>query len=295
LRHLADLELAVRHQPFSEVFGTALGPRELFAVVQQARAALARAEVCGVVITAGTGILEEAAYLSELLNDTGKPIVWTGAQYAADAPDSDGPRNLRNAVRVAASPGARSCGTGGLVAFNQEVYAARDVVKLHRNNLAAFSALDAGILARADEDRVVWRRAVPARPVFAVDHLVTDVDLITLVAGCDDRFFRASIAAGARGLVIEGFPGVGMICPGVQGGVRAALDAGLCVVLSSRSPCGRMIAKYGGELGGATLQHQGVVLGGELAPAKLRILLMVLLAHTRDRGVVRARIEELAS
>ena len=264
-------------------------------MIQQARAALARDEVCGVVITAGTGILEEGSYLCELLNDTGKPIVWTGAQYAADAPDSDGPRNLRNAVRVAASPGARRCGTGALVAFNQEVFAARDVVKLHRNNLAAFSALDGGILARADEDRVVWRRAQLARPVFAVDHLVTNVDLITLVTGSDDRFFRASIAAGAEALVIEGFPGVGMICPGVRDGVRAALDAGLCVVLSSRSPYGRMIAKYGGELGGATLLRQGVVLGGDLAPAKLRLLLMVLLAHTRDRAELRAHLEELSA
>lgn len=56
-----------------------------------------------------------------------------------------------------------------------------------------------------------------------------------------------------------------------------------------------MIAKYGGELGGARLHQQGVLLGGELAPAKLRILLMVLLAHTRDPAALRASVEELTA
>ena len=65
---------------------------------------LARTDVAGVVVTAGTGIIEEGSYLCELLNRTSKPIVWTGAQFSADMLDTDGPRNLLNSVRVAVSP-----------------------------------------------------------------------------------------------------------------------------------------------------------------------------------------------
>lgn len=111
----------------------------LFAVAQLVTAALARADVSSVVVTAGTGIIEEGSYLCDLLNSTSKPVVWTGAQFSANMWDSDGPRNLLNAVRVASSADARDL--GALVCFNQEINAARDVVKSHKTNVSTFTSL----------------------------------------------------------------------------------------------------------------------------------------------------------
>lgn len=270
----------VRVQPYKNVLGPALSCEDLFAIARRATDALRREDVAGVVVTAGTGIIEEGSYLCDLLNSTPKPIVWTGAQFSADMWDTDGPRNLLNSVRVAASPEARDL--GAVVCFNQEINAARDVVKHHKTNLSTFTSLELGILGHADEDRVVISRRPARRRTYDVGRIESNVDLIKLVAGSDDRFFRASMAAGARGIVIEAFPGVGIVSPEALPGVAAARAAGIPVVLATRSLEGRTIPKYGGAIGARDLVPLGVILAGDLAPSKARVLLMVLLAVTQD-------------
>src|SRR5687767_1043986 len=61
------------------------------------------AGVSGVVVTHGTDTLEETAYFLDLTITSRKPVILVGAQRAASFFDSDGPRNLLNAVRVAVS------------------------------------------------------------------------------------------------------------------------------------------------------------------------------------------------
>lgn len=288
LKEVARVEV----QPFANVLGPALSPEQLFEIAHQACGELARDDVAGVVVTAGTGIIEEGSYLCDLLNDTPKPIVWTGAQFSADMWDTDGPRNLLNAVRVAACPDATDL--GAVVCFNQDINAARDVVKTHKTNTSTFSSLDLGILGRADEDRVVIVRRPALRRTYRVERIEPNVDLIKLAAGSDDRFFQASLRAGATGIVVEAFPGVGIISPGALAGIVAAREAGTPVVLATRSLEGRTIPKYGGQIGARDLLPLGVILAGDLAPVKARILLMVLLSLTRDNQEIAALFEAAA-
>src|SRR5882672_4463002 len=73
-----------------------------FGLASRINQVLARTDVAGVVVTHGTDTMEETSYLTDLCLFSEKPAVFTGAQRAHDDPQSDGPFNLLNAVRVAA-------------------------------------------------------------------------------------------------------------------------------------------------------------------------------------------------
>jgi L-asparaginase len=238
-----------------------------------------REDVSGVVVTHGTDTMEETVYTVDRLHGSGKPVVLTGAQRAADEPDSDGPRNLRDAIAVALAP--ESAERGALVAFAGQVHAAREVRKVHTSALAAFDSPGYGPLGHVDGERVRFRPrpdrspALP-RPVAELPQ----VDLIRLHAGSDDRFLRCSLGSGSRAIVLEA-TGRGNANERVLPGVEAAVAAGVPVVVCSRCVAGRVEPVYG-RGGGKDLAEVGALFAGDLAGPKARVLLQLALAAGLD-------------
>ncbi len=113
--------------------------------------------VAGVVITHGTNTLEETAYFLNLTVKHDRPVVLVGSMRPASAISADGPLNLLNAVRTAASPDAR--GKGVLVVLNEAINAARDVTKTNTYRVETFRATELGILGYVDADAVSFYRA----------------------------------------------------------------------------------------------------------------------------------------
>src|SRR5699024_7972173 len=140
---------------------------------------LSRDEVDGVVVTHGTDTMEETSYLLDLLHASEKPVVLTGAQKASDEPDTDGPRNLRDAITVAASPHARGC--GALLVFAVKVVAPRRPRKIFSVAPEPFVTLGGGPLGLvAGHEVVLYVHPRRPEPLAALDELfdATRVDVV---------------------------------------------------------------------------------------------------------------------
>ncbi|NBI49018.1 asparaginase [Burkholderia sp. ISTR5] len=246
-------------------------------LVQRIEALAADPRVDGIVITHGTDTLEETATLLHLCVATSKPVVITAAMRPATALSPDGPLNLLNAVTVAASAAAR--GRGVLVAFNNKIHAARDVVKTSTYAVDAFQSPEAGVLGWVQDGRVEFARGI-VRDAASASRLTIGawpaVEIVSSYAGASRIGVDALVAAGVKGIVVAG-TGNGSIHATLQAALQEAARRGVAVVRASRVGSGHVMRN-----GAANDEALGFVSAGSLNPFKARVLLMLALAAGID-------------
>jgi len=235
----------------------------------------------GIVVTHGTDCMEESAFLAALLNRSGAPVIFTGAQRSADSKRPDGPRNLCDAIRLATDPDARRLGV--VVAMNGTAFQARDATKTSTDSLQAFDAPGHRPVARIRGGNVRVLIAAPPQAALhddAVPERLRRVDIIPVYLGVDELLLSAAVAGGAEGIVLDAM-GSGNVTPPIFAGVSQALAQGILVAVTSRVPSGSVSATYG-DCGGYDLAAIGAVMLGDLKAAKARLALSVALSSTRD-------------
>ncbi|WP_349826965.1 asparaginase domain-containing protein [Brevibacterium litoralis] len=279
----------------------------LVAVVHEARRAAARG-IDGLVLTQGTDTLEDSAFVLSLLNDSGIPVVVTGAMRNPTLPGADGPANVRAAALAALDPRLRPLPS--LVVMADEIHDPTAVTKSHASSVATFgSGPSLGPLGWVSEDRVVLGH-MPAS--LAQGFTVPAEGRQGQGSSTGDRApaagLRRGSVQGASGAgtdwpkvahvevglhdsldLLDALPGLGyrgVVLAGVGGGHVPAwtvekvveLARRVPVVLASRTGSGATLERtYGYRGGEIELLDASLHSAGRLHPRKARLLLTLAL------------------
>jgi L-asparaginase len=238
----------------------------------------------GAVVIQGTDTIEESAFLLDVLVESDKPVVVTGAMRGADAPGADGPANLLSAAIVAASPASRGLGT--VAVLNYDIHAARFVQKSHTALPSAFLSPLAGSIGTLIERQARYYVRVERNPTLpAADGPPAPVALVKATMGDDGRLLAALPGLGYAGVVIEGM-GAGHV-PADVAPLVGDLAAKIPVVLASRAMTGPVFTKtYGYPGAEIDLIKRGVLPAGYLSGLKARLLLGLVLRSKKGTAAV---------
>lgn len=266
---------AVEVHDFCRVASPQIAPEHWLGLQALAQSLLERKDIAGIVISHGTSTLEETAWFLDVTLRTDKPVVVTGAQRNASAPDFDGPRNLLAALKICRSEAA--IGKGVLVALNEHINAAREATKTHTTDVETFQSGEWGYLGKVVNDRVTFHRT-PARRL----HIplgrgpLPPVEIVSMYAGASGALVAAAAQSGARGLVVQAVAS-GHVNAAMYDAILQVLEQKLPVVISTRIPRGGTRAGYGFAGSSQRLVEAGAVLSDDLSAWKARIVLMLAL------------------
>ncbi|KIA97050.1 MULTISPECIES: asparaginase [unclassified Flavobacterium] len=238
-------------------------------------------EADGVVITHGTDTQEETAYFLDLVLPHELPVVITGSMRPATAISADGPKNLFDAITVAADP--KSKGRGVLVSFNESIYDSREVTKTSTTKVNAFRSPDSGPLGEVYDGRVEYYkssvRETAKEGPFEVNKntKLPKVEIVYMYADASPEYIDYLVKQKVKGIVIAGV-GNGNFSKAFTEAIKKATKANIAVCRSSRCLEGRVV------LDGETNDNElGTVVSDNLSPQKARILLMLGLTKSKNK------------
>ena len=264
---------------FGKYPGPHMTPELMFKLSQTIKKIISKKKFDGVIVTHGTDTLEETAYLLDLTIKTEIPIVVIGSIKNSSEQDWDGPQNLIDAIYICLNQNCKNLGV--LVCLNGEINAASEVTKIYTEQIDGFRSLDFGALGFVQNEKIILNRSPRKLETINTKKIITNVDLLTVYAGMDEKFFKYSADSKTKGLVVEAL-GVGNVPPAAFKGIKYVIEKNIPVVLVSRCPAGETLDIYGYPGAGKWLNKIGVIFADYLNGQKARIKLMLALGMTKD-------------
>lgn len=278
---------------FSNVPSTKITPEQWVQLSRQITQRLGESEdLAGIVITHGTDRLEETAFFLHLTVQSEKPVVVVGAQRPATNASADGPANLLAAVKTAAAAVSRDKGV--LVVMDERILSARTVRKDYPR-MGGFMTGQIGLVGAEGPEYLF----APTRPhthrsgfELADDTVLPPVDLVFSYSGgmgpqypdgppagvviaatnmrCEEMLSALALARNGT-TVVTAFPtgeSLGRLRP-VEASAPARAREGCPELKGDPRWEGEWIPPLPAQ---------------RLTPQKARILLMLALEKTRERG-----------
>jgi L-asparaginase len=251
----------------------------MLTLAKRINALLSQGDVDGVVVTHGTDTMEETAFFLNLTVKSDKPVVMVGSMRPSTAISADGPLNLYDAVGVAADPKAR--GRGVLVVMNDWIHGAHSLTKTSTTAIQTFMSPLRGVVGVSSYGKndfynvPGWKHTTGSEFDIASVAKLPRVDILFACADMSPDLIDASVASGAKGIVIAGVGNGNMNKASLDAAARAA-KKGVVVVRSSRVVTGTV-----GRNVEVNDDEMNFVASDELNPQKSRILLMLALLKPR--------------
>lgn len=231
--------------------------------------------VDGIVVTHGTDTLEETAYFLDLTISDKRTIVVTGSQRSPEDVGTDVYSNLRNSIYVSVDETLHS--TGAVVVFNERIYTAKYVKKVHSSNLQGFDSFGHGYLGIIDNDAVKVYQKPIMKEVHSVSDAIPRVEIVKCYSGQDGFIIDLLIEGETKGIILEA-AGRGQVSPHMVDSIEKACKKGVIVVLTTSAEEGNTYPTYGYPGSAHDLMSRGVFLGSDYDSKKARIKLAIALS-----------------
>ena len=236
----------------------------------------------GFVIAHGTDTMAyTACALSYLVQQSGKPIVLTGAQKSIYVQDTDARRNLYDAFVAAQDDNL----AGVYIVFDGRVILGTRARKTRTKSMNAFSSIDYPDVALIRDGRILHyiRQPRPQTPPAFYGRLDASVFVLRLIPGMNPEVLRL-LASRFDALVIESFGVGGLPCYEQADFLSAAAawsSAGKPIVITTQVPHeGSDLAVY--QVGARAAAQPGILQAYTMTVEAVVTKLMWILPQTRD-------------
>jgi len=252
----------------------------MLTLAKRINALLAQNDVDGIVVTHGTDTMEETAFFLNLVVRSDKPVVMVGSMRPSTAVSADGPLNFFNAVGVAVDPNAK--GRGIMVVMNDWIHGAHSLTKTSTTAIQTFMSPLRGLVGISSYGKNDFYNSPQWKHTTASEFDITNVsklprvDILYACADMSPDLIDASVAKGAKGIVIAGVGNGNMNETSLRAAANAA-KKGVAVVRSSRVVTGTV-----GRNVEVNDDEMNLIASDELNPQKSRILLMLALLKPRS-------------
>lgn len=245
----------------------------------------------GFVILHGTDTMSySASALSFMLENLGKPVVFTGSQLPVGVLRSDAKENLLSAIEIAAATGAdgKPMVPEVTIYFEGSLFRANRTTKKNAEHFEAFDSFNYPSLAKVGvhiQYRTNFIRYPEENmPLFTHLHICTDVAILKLFPGINEPVVRAVLSTpGLRGVVLETYgSGNAPSAEWLYKALKDVTDKGIIIV--NKTQCSMGSVDMGQYEVARNLLKAGVLSGYDITTEALLTKMMILFGEILDNN-----------